>query len=111
MAREPLADQGIQAPGLGHLRPSPSACGQHPVCGEDTVAANKTLEEASIISQTIKEETRCGQWLRKLKQEGLQPVMCILKHGWGDGWEQEERKWINGPWRVALTNHAAGGEG
>ncbi len=63
------------------------------------------------LAGSIRKNHHLGCWLRKLRRAGLTPIMCMLKHGWGEGWEQEERKWINGPWARVLTNTAEGGEG
>jgi hypothetical protein len=65
------------------------------------------------IKHTSKQDTHPGRWLKNLKLQGLRPAMCILEYIYGGiaARDAAEIKWINGPWRSGLTNHALGGRG
>jgi hypothetical protein len=63
------------------------------------------------LKQSMVQSTHLGSWLRKLRAEGLKPVMIVLETGKGDGVQDAER-WYIGWWgSTQLVNHHAGGNG
>lgn len=77
-----------------------------------TVNAKARLRDHCKDSELKRDYYRC-RWIKSLKALGLKPVMVIIQHGRGKGWQEAEQKWI-AHYRdegAQLTNRTDGGEG
>jgi hypothetical protein len=61
-----------------------------------------------------KDKTRCGNWIRHIKQLGYTPSLEIIEEGSGENWKEREQYWIAHYRQLVgnlLTNITPGGEG
>lgn len=89
---------------------------EHPLTGEIRYVGktkNPKMRFHNHCNKLHNEKSHKRNWINKLKQEGLRPVMIILDEVPETEWKYWEKFWIGQfrQWNFNLVNHTSGGDG